>query len=264
MTKKNIINNIININNNKENQNLNDNINDNNNENNNSIKNNNKNNLILTLPKITNNNIINQKQFKLKNQIKDENSDLNSNYNIIIEKNNEYEKTIPKTLSSIENTNYNLKNNSDNNSETNMNKNNNKKCDSGTQTEEIFFKMPWTYFAGSYKIISSKVKNINLNKTMVPHILLQKFGIQNKKQTKSYRNGFYQSNFGFNNNYYDYNKKNNNDLDTKNLMNILTFASFDNKRNHKDNLYYNSLTEKNKNKLICENPNMKSMEIKKK
>jgi hypothetical protein len=47
-------------------------------------------------------------------------------------------------------------------------------------------------------------------------------------------------------------------------MNILTFASFDNKRNSNDNLYYNSLTEKNKNKLIYENPNMKSLEIKRK
>ena len=85
---------------------------------------------------------------------------------------------------------------------------------------------------------------------------------------KSYRNGFYHSNFFINNynnnnNYYNYNK-NNNDFDTKNLMNILTFASFDNKRNSNDNLYYNSLTEKNKNKLIYENPNMKSLEIKRK
>ncbi len=268
ITKKNIIKNIINFNNDKENQNLNDNNNDNNNnnENNNSFKNNNKNNLTLILPKITNNNIINQLKFKT--QIKKEKNDLNSYNNLTLEKNKEYEKTIPKNLSSIENINDNLINNSDKNSETIKNKNNYKKCDSSTQTEEIFFKMPWTYFAGSYKILSSKLKNINLNRTMVPNILLQKFGIQKKKQMKSYRNGFYHSNFFINNynnnnNYYNYNK-NNNDFDTKNLMNILTFASFDNKRNSNDNLYYNSLTEKNKNKLIYENPNMKSLEIKRK
>ena len=286
ITKKNLMNNIINLNNNKENQNLNDNNlnekennnenNNNNNNTNNNYNNNNNynqninidknnNNLTLTLPKIINNNIFNQNQLKLKTQIKKENNDINNNNNII-EKNNEYEKIIPKNLSSIETINNNLTNNTDNNLNTLKNKNNNKTTDSSTQTEEIFFKMPWTYFAGSYKIISSKVKNINLNRTMVPNILLQKFGIQKKKQMKSYRNGFYSSNFfndNYNNNYNNYNK-NDNDLDTKDLMNILTFVSFDNKRNHNNNIYYNSLTEKNKNQPIYENSYMKSMEIKKK
>ena len=198
--------------------------------------NNNLTNQPLTLPKLTNNITNNQRILKIKTPIK-ENNILTITNNL---QNNNHNKEIinVKNLSS-NNTNVIVNINSNSINITNVNGN---KVDSGTQTEEIFFKMHWSYFQGSYKILSSKIRinNIDNNKNMIPNILFQKYGISNKKvnQMQSYRNAF----------------PINNDYTENNFVSILTLEKKDRRNN---NINYN-LSEKNKN---VDFNMMKSMEF---
>ena len=61
--------------------------------------------------------------------------------------------------------------------------------DSHTQTEDIFFKMHWSYFIGSFQILTAKNTNTNiLNKTTtVTDYIFQKYGSINKKRVKSFK-----------------------------------------------------------------------------
>ena len=196
----------------------------------------------LSLPKIPNLN----KQIKGKASIKLE---ILDNSNKILENIREENLTSRRKLEKTE------LNTSTSNSNNIKHKN---KVNKETQTEEIFFKMPWTYFAGSYKILSSKNKHINFNKTMVPNILFQKFGNTKKKiQLQTFRNGFYSNGRNYNNT-----RNNFIDEDIKNLMSVLTFQNKNSFRNHNNNINYSSLTEKNTKSKSLENNNLKSDELK--
>ncbi len=77
--------------------------------------------------------------------------------------------------------------------------------DSHTQTEDIFFKMHWSFFIGSFHIITAKNTNTNvLNKTStVTDYIFQKYGSINIKRIKSYKNpldnDLYNTNFNYEN-----------------------------------------------------------------
>ena len=199
----------------------------------------------LTLPKLTNLNL--KKQIKLKPSLKTEMLD-----NSIKNLENIKEENITSTRKY-----YNYDNTQLSTSKTNENniKDVKQKINEETQTEEIFFKMPWTYFAGSFKIITSKIKHSNLNKTMVPNFFFQKYG--NTKKKLSFRNKFY-------NNNRNYNQTNIfMEDDIKNLINVFTFQNKNNTFRNQNNLNYNSLTEKNNKSKSLENNNLKCIDLKK-
>ena len=199
----------------------------------------------LTLPKLTNLNL--KKQIKLKPSLKTEMLD-----NSIKNLENIKEENITSTRKY-----YNYDNTQLSTSKTNENniKDVKQKINEETQTEEIFFKMPWTYFAGSYKIITSKIKHSNLNKTMVPNFFFQKYG--NTKKKLSFRNKFY-------NNNRNYNQTNIfMEDDIKNLINVFTFQNKNNTFRNQNNLNYNSLTEKNNKSKSLESNNLKCIDLKK-
>ena len=193
----------------------------------------------LTLPKLTNNIINNQRTLKIKTPIKENN---------ILTITNKFQNNINNkdiiNVKNLSSNNNNLIININSNSINIINANGNR-VDTGTQTEDIFFKMHWTYFQGSYKILSSKSKKNNIdyinNKNIIPNILLENYGISKKKVNKmqSFRNGFP------------------NEQTENNIVSILTLEKKDRRNN---NLNYN-LNDKNKK---MEFNMMKSMDLIKK
>ena len=193
----------------------------------------------LTLPKLTNNIINNQRTLKIKTPIKENN---------ILTITNKFQNNINNkdiiNVKNLSSNNNNLIININSNSINIINANGNR-VDTGTQTEDIFFKMHWTYFQGSYKILSSKSKKNNIdyinNKNIIPNILLENYGISKKKVNKmqSFRNAFP------------------NEQTENNIVSILTLEKKDRRNN---NLNYN-LNDKNKK---TEFNMMKSMDLIKK
>ena len=70
--------------------------------------------------------------------------------------------------------------------------------DEYTQTEEIFFKMHWTYFNGQYKILSCNIKTIGNFKNKNPKNNFNA-GSVNFYSLRKFQNNFYGSNFIYNN-----------------------------------------------------------------
>ena len=101
--------------------------------------------------------------------------------------------------------------------------------DSHTQTEDIFFKMHWSYFIGSFHIITAKNTNTNvLNKTStVTDYIFQKYGSINKKRIKSYKNPLDNDLYNTNSNY-------------ENLNNIENFSLFNLQKTYIKNQSKNS------------------------
>ena len=103
--------------------------------------------------------------------------------------------------------------------------------DSHTQTEDIFFKMHWSYFIGSFHIITAKNTNTNIfNKTStVTDYIFQKYGSINKKRIKSYKNPL-------DNDLYKTNYDNSNNIENFSLFNLQ--KTFNNNQSKNSSINY--------------------------
>ena len=103
--------------------------------------------------------------------------------------------------------------------------------DSHTQTEDIFFKMHWSYFIGSFHIITAKNTNSNIfNKTStVTDYIFQKYGSINKKRIKSYKNPL-------DNDLYKTNYDNSNNIENFSLFNLQ--KTFNNNQSKNSSINY--------------------------
>ena len=111
-----------------------------------------------------------------------------------------------------------------NNNRINLQNINNNTKEDYTQTEEIFFKMHWTYFSGQYKIIDCAPRLIPNNKSYFG-ITTNLFG-QLRTKNDFYKNAVINN---YNNNNNINNKRYIKNLNNSNNMNIIRPQSFNNK-----------------------------------
>ena len=111
-----------------------------------------------------------------------------------------------------------------NNNRINLQNINNNTKEDYTQTEEIFFKMHWTYFSGQYKIIDCAPRLIPNNKSYFG-ITTNLFG-QLRTKNDFYKNAVINN---YNNNNNSNNKRYIKNLNNSNNMNIIRPQSFNNK-----------------------------------
>ena len=206
------------------------------------------------------------------NKKKDKNKDLNIElFNPIKEAQRRLEEERKKKLIAAK-----IVINCNNNNKANLQNLNSNTKNEYTQTEEIFFKMHWTYFSGQYKIIDCGPRLIYNNKNYFG-ISTNLFG-QIRTKNDFYKNAVvnnYRNNNGLNNKRYgNYGKtnRNNENLNNSNNLNLLRPQSFNNKiifnkknikpqqNNDNNNKNYNNINNllnfSQKNNSIINNNNM--------
>ena len=117
------------------------------------------------------------------------------------------------------------------------------KVESETQTEEIYFKMHWSYFLGTCQILAAKIEAVEKKnnasifaKATLNNFYMQNFSNYNKKKNKTYRKPI---DYGGNsNNINGINKlTNNNNISNINNNNLINYSG--SKNNHKTQLNIN-------------------------
>ena len=123
------------------------------------------------------------------------------------------------------------------------------KIDSETQTEEIFFKIHWSYFIGAYPILSPTIYKYNNN---------DNYNVDNNFNvfTRTSRNNYYYQKFSKNNNLKDNNVHNRNETNS-----FLYNKNFGRGNNNISNNYLYHLLKFNGNNLAENNNNEKNLKI---
>ena len=126
-----------------------------------------------------------------------------------------------------------------------------------TQTEEIFFKMHWSYFTGQYKILSCKIRVTfpnNINYFGLSQNLFGQLNNRNIYNNNSLLNNKRQPNFINNNNKFNgrnnYNNNNLNLIRSKNLNNRMILSGKSKTPGANFNINYNINKNVNKNNII--------------
>ena len=133
------------------------------------------------------------------------------------------------------------------------------KIDSETQTEEIFFKIHWSYFIGAYPILSPTIYKYNNN---------DNYNVDNNLNvfTRTSRNNYYYQKFSKNNNLKDNNVHNRNETNSflynkNNNLNNNNNKNFGRGNNNISNNYLYHLLKFNGNNLVENNNNEKNLKI---
>ena len=133
------------------------------------------------------------------------------------------------------------------------------KIDSETQTEEIFFKIHWSYFIGAYPILSPTIYKYNNN---------DNYNVDNNFNvfTRTSRNNYYYQKFSKNNNLKDNNVHNRNETNSflynkNNNLNNNNNKNFGRGNNNISNNYLYHLLKFNGNNLAENNNNEKNLKI---
>ena len=133
------------------------------------------------------------------------------------------------------------------------------KIDSETQTEEIFFKIHWSYFIGAYPILSPTIYKYNNN---------DNYNVDNNLNvfTRTSRNNYYYQKFSKNNNLKDNNVHNRNETNSflynkNNNLNNNNNKNFGRGNNNISNNYLYHLLKFNGNNLAENNNNEKNLKI---
>ncbi len=133
------------------------------------------------------------------------------------------------------------------------------KIDSETQTEEIFFKIHWSYFIGAYPILSPTIYKYNNN---------DNYNVDNNFNvfTRTSRNNYYYQKFSKNNNLKDNNVHNRNETNSflynkNNNLNNNNNKNFGRGNNNISNNYLYHLLKFNGNNLVENNNNEKNLKI---
>ena len=127
-----------------------------------------------------------------------------------------------------------------------------------TQTEEIFFKMHWSYFTGQYKILSCKTRgtlpnNINyfgLSQNIFGQIKNRNFYNNNSILNNKRQPNFINSNNKFNGRINYYNNNNLNVIRSKSLSNRMILSGKNNTPGTNFNINFNINKNVNKNNII--------------
>jgi hypothetical protein len=126
------------------------------------------------------------------------------------------------------------------------------KRDIGTQTEEIFFKMHWSFFAGDYKILQAKNNN-NFNKVFNRNKSEHTFNFKDFSKKKF--TGSKEKEYLFNNNNIINNNNKNKNINNNNFTNNNFFLNNNINNSNNINHKFNSLYNKFKTNVIGNNNN---------